>query len=163
MITQPIEPPQMRTFAFRGPYLEQFPQLRRSLVANQFCFAVRAGAKTVEDVLAWVSRDCRRRITDPYTDDEARDLQRYLLATLEYGEASEFAEFILQREKLSPKDKQRLRAVDGQVYVEQHMAGLPPTQKQLDLLKRLGHPGTPTTRLEASRAIDSLLNRGGRR
>lgn len=160
MNAQPHESSQPQPFAYRGAFLEQFPRLRRSLVTNQFCFAVRSGAATVEDVLTWVAQDARRRVGDHFADEEARGLQRYLLSTLEYSEATQFAEFILERERLSSHEKKQRRAVAGRAYAERYMAEMGPTEKQSRLLRKLGVDVTPANRLEASNAIDRLLQRG---
>lgn len=160
MYSQQHSPSQVQSFAFRGSFLEQFPQLKRSLISNQFCSACRAGVQTVENVLAWVAQDARRRIVSRFADYEVMVLQRHLLATLDTEEAATFAEFILERERLSPREKKNLRAVDGKVYIERHMSNQPPTVKQLTLLKKLGAEDAPANRLEASRVIEQLLHRG---
>lgn len=163
MNVQQPESSQPNSFAFRGSFLEQFPQLRRSLVANQFCSAVRAGAETVVDVLAWVAQDARRRIVDRFATEEARELQAQLLGALDTDEAETFANFILEREQLTPEEKERLRAVDRLQFVRAHMATYPPSEAQLELIVKLRSRELPKTRLEASDLIEKLIAGRGRR
>ena len=62
-----------------------------------------------------------------------------------------FIKWLSQR---SPEE----RTAQAAHYQRQHMATLPPTEKQLRALKNLVHKGSkPTNRLEAHDAIDVLL------
>ncbi|MCW5967587.1 MAG: hypothetical protein KIT57_03675 [Blastocatellales bacterium] len=163
MHSQQHSPSQVRSFAFQGSFLEQFPSPRRSLVANQFCAAVRAGADSVAAVLAWVAQDARRRIADRFLEKEARSFQVQLLAALETDEAAEFARFIIERERLTAEEKERLRAADRLQYVRATMATYPPSEAQLDLIAKLGSRELPRTRLDASDLIEWLIAKKGER
>src|SRR5687767_2578289 len=95
-------------YDYEGLFLELWPSARRSLIVNQFCHAVRAGAKNVDAVLTSVGYDAQKRIAEPLTDEQ-EEAERVLLLALDTDEARKFAEFILWRESLPYSEKKRLK------------------------------------------------------
>lgn len=148
-------------FAYSGPYLEQFPKNTRSLIVNMFCFAVRNGARTVDQVLDAVDASAWGRIVSPYATPERADIQRRVIESLNYDEARAFARFILQRERLTPDEKERRRAVERRVHARQWMEQQPPTERQIAFLKSLGCERQPKNRLEAGELISDCLRLEG--
>lgn len=137
---------------YEGDFLKAWPIGCRSLIANQFCYAVRDGAQTVDDVLIWVRGDARRRIANS-SSDETQEILLFQSSTLE---ARRFAEHILAREQLSWEEKEALKAEVGRDFARAHMAEQEPTLKQLAYLKYLGCQMTPKTKLEAHDLIDKF-------
>jgi hypothetical protein len=149
---------------YPGEFLKQFPQNHTGAVGHIFCARAREGHDTVAELLAAVSDWAEERLANPYpgdTEDSVR-VARRLSAAVTTDECARFARFIIWRESLSYGERERLkaaaRAVKGSDYMRQAMAGKPPTEKQLALLKRKGCTTIPRTRLEASEMIDTLLN-----
>lgn len=143
------------SFTYEGPFLNNFPQLSRSLIANQFCHAVREGCDNAESVLKWVEMDAVKRIK--WAREEApAAVQAMLRYSLKHDrdECERFAEFIIAREGLSWEEKDKLKQERGTEYRDQYMDGQEPTEKQLKYLKGLGCSITPKTKLEASKLIE---------
>jgi hypothetical protein len=140
--------------------LDHFPERHRSWVQNTFLAIVRAGASHPDDVLAGVGAkveaDRRQRFGDP--DRLERD--NLLLARLRSDDAVALATYCIGYERLPRVERDRLRAVAAEQGQRRWMKQLPPTERQLNYLEALGHSGpSPANRLEASRLIDSLVQR----
>lgn len=145
-------------YDYEGPFLEQWPSPRRSLIVNQFCYAVRGGAKTVDEVLEAVGADAQDRFA-PHGDGTPQgESQRILLSVIDDDETRKFAEFILWREGLPYSVKQKLKEASGQDYKLAWMKQKPPTQKQLKYLEGLACHVIPQNMLEASQLIDKYKN-----
>lgn len=138
-------------------FITMFPEKKRSLVANQFCGAVRAGAKTSENVLEWVSFDCRKRLEDRYATPESREVQEKLLNMLDTDEAENYANYTLWWETLTPQQKETYRKPLILDYRAAAISRKPVTEPQLGLLRKLGCPTIPQNRLEASQLIEEYL------
>lgn len=145
-------------YDYEGPFLELWPAARRSLIVNQFCFAVRRGAKDADAILGAVGADAQKRFAEHGDAGEQGESQRVLLLAIETNEARNFAEFILWRESLPYSEKQRLKNEAGKDYQRAYMARNPPTQKQLKYLEALACHIIPANRLEASQLIDKYKN-----
>ena len=143
-------------YDYQGPFLELWPAARRSLIVNQFCFAVRDGAKDADEVLQSVRADAEKRIDAGY--ETQVDSQKVLLLALETDEARKFAEFILWRESLPYEEKQRLKDESGQSYRAAWMQQRPATPKQLKYLEALACHIIPASMAEASQLIDQYKN-----
>lgn len=140
-------------YDYEGIFLEQWEPRRRSLIVNQFCNAVRRGARDVDAVIIRVALDAERRAL-PYGNEEREKSQRLLLKVIHDAETQKFAEFILWRESLAYEEKQRLKQETGLPYQQQYMAKQPPTIKQLAYLEALACHVIPTNKLEASQLIE---------
>lgn len=145
-------------YEYEGAFLEQWPQLRRSLIVNQFCYAVRKGAKTAVAVLNRVAADAQERFAVEGDGTPQGESQRILLAVIDSDEARKFAEFILWRESLPYEVKQRLKAETGIDHKIACMKKKPPTRKQLAYLEALACHIIPENMLEASQLIDKYRN-----
>jgi len=153
--TRSIDAGSIPQIAQSGDYfLSQFSKHRRSLVANQFCFAVRDGCQDIPSILSWVGRNAERRLRSRYITPEVAETQNDLLATLRNPEAEKFAAFILERERLPPEERRQLKSKQGKEHVRTWMAEREPTANQIVYLRALGCEATPRTMLEASDLID---------
>ena len=112
---------------YDGQFLKRYPKLGQGTICNWFCYAVRDGARTVSEVLSNVEHTVRRRMPmrDGYSlsNDDLEALLEHLLDP----EAEDFAAFILEREALSPEEKERLKADSDKQYQQAYMAEQPPT------------------------------------
>ena len=144
----------------KNTFLEQFPQPRRSLIANLFCYAVRGGAHTAGAVIAVVRLNVLQRLGDRFTAPEQREALEKLRGLLDTAEGREFASEILAWEALEPAEKERQKQQRRQHYQQSAMDQQAPTTAQLRYLETLGHRGVaPTSKLAASQLIDQLRQR----
>ena len=165
-------------FQARDRYLGQFPQNRRSTVANRFLDAVRAGydqpRKIVGSVLLKVAQDIRhtretleRWPDSDWADDNRQrlDFFRQLMESLGTPESLAYAQYCLDYETLPQTEKDRIKTRQRDTHIQAHMAGLEPTEALLGLLRKLGWAGQPSVdnRAEASSLIEAYLARQGRR
>lgn len=141
-------------YDYDGPFLELWPTERRSVIVNQFCFAVRNGAKDVDAILKWVGIDAQKRFAEDGNGTDRGEAQGLLLLAIDTDEARKFAEFIQWRESLPYSEKQKLKAESGQDYRLAWMQKNPPTEKQLKYLEALACHVIPANRLEASELIE---------
>lgn len=145
---------------YEGEFLKVFPLVSRSLIVNQFCHAVRQGARTVDEVLKAVTTDAHSRKDHGFS--EQGESQAMLLAQLGDAETREearrFAQHIIDRERLPWEEKLRLKTEAQHDYQQAYMASQPPTLKQLSYLKSLGCDTKPENRLEASNLIEQHKN-----
>lgn len=165
-------------FQARDRYLGQFPQNRRSTVANRFLDAVRAGHNRPEGIVIAVrfkvaqdighTRETLERWPDgDWAEDNRQrlDFFRQLMASLPSPDALAYAQYCLDYEALPQSEKDRMKTRQRDTHIQAHMAGLEPTEAQLGLLRKLGWAGQPTvdSRAEASSLIEAYLSRQGRR
>jgi hypothetical protein len=143
-------------YDYEGPFLELWPAARRSLIVNQFCFAVRAGAKDPYAVLEAVGADAQHRFQQEGDAGPQGEAQRILLLAIDTDEAMNFARFILWRESLPYSEKQKLKAESAKDYQREWMKKNPPTEKQLKYLEALACHVIPANRLEASDLIEKF-------
>lgn len=129
--------------------------MKRSLIANQFCNAVREGCQTVDDVLCFVRADAEKRLGYGRYRDEVQEL---LLRLTGSEEARKFAAHIIWREGLSFDERERLKSGTGDEFRRVYMSENPPSAKQLAYLKYLGCPSMPSTMLEAGELIARYKN-----
>lgn len=134
-------------------FLDLFPDLKRSGVMNQFLTAVRA-VHAVDEILASVATNARKRISDPFLDADAKAVQRTLADNLHTKDAQNLAAYAKYWEALPATEKKRIKIERGKEFREEKMAEIPPTQKQLDYLQMLNCAVKPTTMAEASKLIE---------
>src|SRR5262245_23946327 len=124
----------MKDYSYQGEFLNRFPQNARSLIANQFCRAVRSGCATVPVIIEAVLRDVRRRLRGRI-DPERQAIQDQLRFALQNDEeAGTFAQFILDREDLPADERHQLKRQGAGQYRDEWMSRQPPTEKQLAYL-----------------------------
>lgn len=140
---------------YEGTFLKFWPSSKRSLIANQFCNAVRDGCQTVDDVLCFVRADANKRLGYGRYRDET---QLMLLELTGSDEARRFAEHIIWREGLPFDERERLKSGMGNEFRRIYMSENPPSAKQLAYLKFLGCPSIPSTMLEAGELIARYKN-----
>ena len=141
--------------------LERFPNARRSYVANNFLYAVRAGARTPLQVLAAVNETLRETHARSQRWSFTGTIQRteeVMAVLVDYhDEAMAFAAWALAWEALPPAEKERQKATKGAVHRQTYMEQQPPTDKQRSYLAALGYTGEITSKAHASELIDKIL------
>src|SRR5262245_35332215 len=143
-------------------WLAQWPTARRSLISNLFHKAVRAGVTTLAFIVTAVQADLRRRLryATPWlaaTDATLHAVLQALQTTPQ--EAYPYAQAVLDWEGLSYDKRQRQKQELRRNFQQEYMTTMPPTAKQLALLRSLGCTGpTPSTWAAASAVIDTLFH-----
>jgi hypothetical protein len=119
-------------------------------------------AEIVKAVVTGLRQDLARRGRWNYASD-LTPLRDTLCAVLAHPtEALALAREAVDYEHLPPGEKSRLKATRAEQGRQTYMASLPPTNKQLSYLRKLGVATAPANRLEASQLIDSRLQKEGR-
>jgi hypothetical protein len=142
---------------YEGTFLNDWTPIRRSLITNQFCNAVRSGCKTPPAVVEWVRTDATFRVKERGYDPVQG--QEKLLSVVDEPEALEFARFIIKRENLPMIDRQKEKEERSEFFRREYMKTQEPTDKQLTYLSGLGCDVKPQNRLEASDLIDEYESR----
>jgi hypothetical protein len=141
-------------------WLAQWPQARRSLLANLFHSAVRAGASTPTAVVDAAGRELRRRLRDvrPPLGPTDTVLEAVLDALGRAPQDAEaYAQEVLAWEALPREVREQRKAERGRQFQQQYMAGQPVTARQKAFLRLLRYSGPePQHRLEASELINKL-------
>lgn len=150
---------------YEGEFLNQFLPNMRGTVANWFCYAVRGAkgflkADTPEGICVSVHREIERKLrwNDIYSEDQEATYLKGINA-VQTNEAVRFAAFILERENLSPEERNKLRDGLGAEHAKERMSQEPPTQKQLDYLQALKCSIVPVSKLEASDLIGQYVKK----
>lgn len=147
----------------RRAFLAFFPDHEKSHLTNIFLQAVRAGAADVDAVYVAVEVDLRERLRAAalHRDKDSHEkIDTYLYYFEHFPEsACDFADWALAWERLTPAEKARERAAKAAPHVREHMAGQPPTERQLAYLRSLGWRGEVASKAHASELITAL--RGG--
>jgi hypothetical protein len=136
-------------------WLEQWPAARRTGLANLFCEAVRAGNTTPDRVVAHVQQAVSRRLQWSTREERRVHFHQVLMAlAADRPGTLAYAETVIAWEALPYDVRQAAKHERAAHYQQQHMADLPPTDKQLTYLRSLGYAGTaPGNRAEASALI----------
>ena len=135
----------------RRRFLDRFPGSMRSLVANSFIDATRAGAATVAEVERGVERrwlcrlDAGERVRDGLTRRRAEAILDKLAAHPD--EAAALAEWALEWSRLPAPERKRLKVdLDAQA----------PTPRQLAYARLLGFDAPIRSKREATAIISAL-------
>lgn len=145
-------------------WFEQWPDERRSGLANLFHEATRAGQKTPDLVVQHVQQAVHRGLQWS-TDPERRAHCHHVLTALTDDRPGvlAYAASLLAWEALPYAEHQRQKQERTANYQQAYMTTLPPTQRQLAFLKNLRDTGpAPAHRAEASAGIDTLLYARGK-
>jgi hypothetical protein len=153
------------------PLLPLVPQHQRGPLMNRFLKPVREYGLTdpqdiVKLVIASLKVDIQRRGTWNFASD-VTPLQQTLRAVQGHpSEALALAKEAVEYEQLAPDEKARLKATRAKAGLREFIAAKPesmlnkpPTDKQLEYLRKLGVATTPTNRWEASQLIDARLRK----
>ena len=142
------------------PFLDRLNPGHRSSAANSFLAVVRSGETDPDVIIAIVTAEARARVNRCLGSDG--DRYRGLITALRNypDDARAEAEYALRWESLTPAEKAREKARRSVEGINAWMESQDPSDKQLDLLSKLGHDGDPpASKAEASRLIDGLLKR----
>jgi hypothetical protein len=146
-------------------FLDHFPRHYRGRNGRFFYEAIRSGAETDSKVCSIVYRAVWDWLTvtelDPDSQESWREFKeswREFKRWLEEDRAGAlaFACWCREQENADPAEREAARekaAADGK---REWMREQEPTDKQLALLKKLGHTGEVRDRLEASELIEKL-------
>lgn len=163
-VPRPTEPHPYDHDADPRAWLEHFPALCRSVIANWFHFSVRAGHCTTALVVHQVQQAVQRRLL--WVSDPAEDAHlRTVLAALQTDRSGSlaYAQSVIDYEHLPYDARQRVKAERAVPYVQEAMRGQSVTEKQAAYLLALGHTGPqPEDRAAASALIDRLKREGVR-
>lgn len=146
-------------------WLSQWPAATRSTIANWFFTAVRSGTSDPAAIVAQVRTDLHRRLQWTSTSPQ-RQLLAQVATALQADPvaARTYAASVYPREQLPEAAKAALKHEKAKAFVLEAMKGKPATDKQLALLRSLGHGGAvPNDRAEASMLIETLLRQTGGR
>ena len=148
----------------RRNILEHLPERERSLFANQFHYAIRAGAPTVEAVKARVEREYLHReeqhqkFRDTIRAEQARRALSVLVGCP--GEVADFIAWCFEYEALPRDQRKRLKDSRGEQHRRVYLDQQPPTEAQIRYCRALGWTGLVESKADASRIIDSLKAAG---
>jgi hypothetical protein len=144
-------------------FLEHLPQSERSTVSNMFLDPIRSGMRGLEAIVANVAQQVEHKSSRPYADTERqKQCARWLsLLDFEKEDALALAAYYVAYNDLPPSEREKLKNGSAVAFVKESMAGKPVTEKQKELLGKLGFTGTfPADRKAASDTIDNLLKGG---
>lgn len=130
-------------------------------MSNMFLDPIRSGMRGFEAIVSDVAKQAQRRHDAPYSDEtrKAVCVRWRELLTFEIEDALAIAAYYVAYNDLSPSEREKLKAGNSAAYVQASMAGKPVTEKQKELLGKLGFTGAfPTDRKAASEAIDNILS-----
>lgn len=140
-------------------WLSQFPERRRSLLANLFYGAVRRGLTVPMAIVVSVMEEVHRR-RHGAVDDAERDHWTHVLQVLRTNPAAAqaYAQTVLANEALPREQREQQKAAARQSYRLASMQGKPATQAQNWRLRAEGYAGElPIDRAEASTLIERLI------
>jgi hypothetical protein len=145
-------------------FLNLFAVNRRSLIANTFCKAVRAGATDPAQIISSVKAEARKRLPAPrqagiagqHTHEDPRFVSLLFYLTVEPALALSYAVYILKREAAPAPEKEKFKTARSYYYRSEYLLNQPPTEKQLKFLLALGCKEEVTSKWEASQLIDRL-------
>ena len=153
----------------------QFPQNRRSTVANRFpgrgTGRVRPTRKIVGSVLLKVAQDIRhtretleRWPDGDWADDNRQrfDFFRQLMESLGTPRIPAYASILPGLRNPPQTEKDRIKTRQRDTHIQAHMAGLEPTEAQLGLLRKLGWAGQPSVDNRRSLFPHRSLSRSSR-
>jgi hypothetical protein len=156
------------------PLLPYVPQRQRGPLMNLFLEPVRRGITTDPDVIvtyviATLREDIQRRGTWNFSSD-LTPLHQTLLAVQGHPtEARALAAEAVAYERMPERDRAKLRASRRNDMLRQYVAtkptsmlSKPPSEKQLEYLRKLGVATAPANRWDASQLIDAALRKGAR-
>jgi len=149
----------------RKRFLRALPPAIRSPIANLFHSAVRRGCTTPSEVVADVQDECRKRLARARASGDFYGICKFELALTNLAQrresALDYANEVIAWEKLSCQERKRIKQQKALRYSKGYWEHRPPTEKQINLLMRLGYQGTVLSRGHASRLIGELLGKDG--
>ncbi len=144
----------------RRRFLDHFPDPMRSLVANSFIDATRAGAATVPDVQRCAERSwlCRLDSGERVRDGLARRRAQAVLDALAAypDEAAAFAEWALEWASLPAEERARRKRCRSEEHRRAWLDSQPATERQIAYARLLGYQGAIESKRHASEIIDRL-------
>ena len=135
-------------------FLDLLPPKMRSLAANMFLEAIRFGIMEPDQA-------CETIIATARHEKYPRKNKLFIADHIEKFpfEAGSLINYYLEWENLSTEQKEAARIEQSKDFRLMHMANLPPTEKQIQYLRKLGYKGSIGNREQASEMIDKLVKR----
>ncbi|HLK59970.1 MAG TPA: hypothetical protein VKU00_25645 [Chthonomonadaceae bacterium] len=140
-------------------FLDLLPSHYRGIMGHWFLTPIRDGETEPGSIVASVLRKLEEKRDEADTMHQTRqydELRRIVLDNLEAAKA--FAQERIAYEALPADVKAERKAQNRCEAIQQHMEGLPPTERQCAALRRLGDNRPVANRAEASKRIDALLS-----
>lgn len=139
-------------------FLQHFPREYRGRNGHFFYHAVRSGADDPRKVCSLVYKQVVARLKEAGLGDVQRlsflDLKRWLEDDRQG--AMLLAHYCLEWEQATPEERRARKERNAAEAKREAMGERPPTEKQLALLKKLGHTGEVHHRAHASELIEKL-------
>lgn len=139
-------------------WLDQFPENHRGAIAGYFYNTVRdaAGISDLRLLCAHLYRDLCRMVREEgnHFSRGVNKLSVMRAVQQDPEGVRQLMAWVIQQEARSPEERARDKEVAAEEGKRRHMEGLPPTQKQLDTLLRLGVDEFPDNRWRASELIE---------
>ncbi|MDQ3829347.1 MAG: hypothetical protein M3361_08575 [Candidatus Tectomicrobia bacterium] len=155
------------------PLFQSLSDRQKGPTFNRFLKPIRDYSITdpqeiVKLVITGLKTEIQRRGTWNFASD-VTPLRQVLHAVQGYPtDALALAREAVDYEQLAPEAKSRLKSERARAGMREFMASKPdtilqkpPTDKQLEYLRKLGVTKTPANRWEASQLIDAALQKGG--
>ncbi len=156
-------------------FLELLPQPQRGTVANVFLNQIRANphliaatavpSARVDTLLILVHEElqgrCRRARAGGWYDELAKVREWIALINRHPAEALAYAQWCLDYEALPREERERQKRQRGDQYRLNYMDRQPPTERQIEFLRRRGYTGRIDSKQHASSLVDIYV-RGGR-
>ena len=140
----------------RRVFLDLVPEGHRSQALNILLARARDGVGTPHAIYDGALANVRGRLGGWGAEDPA--LRAILGLLLRHrAEALDLCAWCLDWERLSPAEKARAKAARGEEHRRAYHDAQPPTRKQLDYLRALGHRGEVRSKQHASELIDGLV------
>ena len=135
-------------------FLDLLPSKMRSLAATLFLDVIRVGIEEPDQA-------CEAIIATARNTRYPKNNKLFIADQIEKFpfEAGSLINYYLEWENLSSEEKEATRNDQSKNFRSIHMAKLPPTEKQIQYLKKLGCKGPIGNRAQASERINELLKR----
>jgi hypothetical protein len=149
----------MPTLTTPANWLSQFPERRRSLLANIFYGTVHVGFSEPLAIVSHVMRECHKRRQWAADQTEREHWTHVLQVLRDHPAAAQgYAQTVIANEQMPRAQREQQKAEAKKGYMLEGMKGKPASPKQHALLRSLGYEGVlPDDRAEASTLIDRIL------
>lgn len=143
----------MRPIDNRKAFIYNFEDNQKSAVTNYILKIIREGEKNIDSILSLILG------TSPTAEYIKALKQKALEDTIA---AKFFIEYLLDWEKLSKREKKKIKEENAKEYIRNYMDQYEPTPRQLLYLKALGYRGArPETKAKAAELIEKILLKKG--
>lgn len=150
----------------RQKFLSSFPAGMRSTVANVFHSIVRRGVKEPAEIVNIATREFHSRLKWAKQHNSFGDIYKWQIAVDVLAQkpqlSKEYARWVLYWESTPYPERAKIKQQRALAISRPYWYNLPPTERQLNLLVKLGYEGPVFSRGYASELIDQLTSEGDR-